>query len=80
MSQITLDESERTRCEIYSRVVGYHRPTNHYNLGKQQEFKDRTDFTREAADLRMEEFETPEVKHSDSDVVDALAYPVWSEM
>lgn len=28
-------------CEIYSRVVGYFRPTNHWNKGKQEEFKER---------------------------------------
>ena len=31
----------RTKCEIWSRVVGYLRPINQYNRGKQQEFKDR---------------------------------------
>ncbi len=33
-----------TECEIYSRVVGYIRPVNQWNKGKQQEFKDRTTF------------------------------------
>jgi len=32
---------ERTRCEVYSRVVGYLRPISQYNLGKQQEYRDR---------------------------------------
>ncbi len=27
--------------EVYSRVVGYYRPVNQWNLGKQEEFKDR---------------------------------------
>lgn len=27
--------------EVYSRVVGYYRPVNSWNVGKQQEFKDR---------------------------------------
>lgn len=34
----------RTRCEVYSRVVGYLRPIGQWNLGKQQEFKDRKNF------------------------------------
>lgn len=34
----------RTKCEIWSRVVGYLRPTNQFNDGKQAEFKDRTMF------------------------------------
>jgi anaerobic ribonucleoside-triphosphate reductase len=33
-----------TQCEIYSRVVGYIRPVNQWNKGKQQEFHDRTTF------------------------------------
>ncbi len=32
---------ERTECEVYSRVVGYLRPVNQWNEGKQEEFKDR---------------------------------------
>ena len=31
-------------CEVYSRVVGYLRPVGQYNLGKQQEFKERKTF------------------------------------
>lgn len=28
-------------CEVYSRCVGYLRPVNQWNKGKQQEFSDR---------------------------------------
>lgn len=28
-------------CEVYSRVVGYYRPVQAWNRGKQQEFEDR---------------------------------------
>jgi len=31
-------------CEVYSRVVGYYRPVANWNLGKQQEFKERKTF------------------------------------
>ncbi|MEF8879173.1 MAG: ribonucleoside triphosphate reductase [Candidatus Thermoplasmatota archaeon] len=31
-------------CEVYSRVVGYLRPVNQWNKGKQQEFSDRKTF------------------------------------
>lgn len=31
-------------CEVYSRVVGYLRPVQSWNLAKQQEFKDRKVF------------------------------------
>jgi len=33
-----------TKCEIYSRVVGYHRPVENWNEGKQEEFRNRTTF------------------------------------
>jgi hypothetical protein len=32
------------KCEIYSRVVGYLRPVNQFNKGKQAEFKARTPY------------------------------------
>lgn len=32
------------RCEVYSRVVGYYRPVNQWNLGKQEEYKVRAKF------------------------------------
>ena len=35
---------QRTRCEVWSRVVGYLRPTSKWNDGKQEEFKDRALF------------------------------------
>jgi anaerobic ribonucleoside-triphosphate reductase len=31
-------------CEVYSRVVGYLRPVQNWNSGKQQEFADRKTF------------------------------------
>lgn len=37
-------EEKRTKCEIYSRVVGYMRPVSQWNKGKQQEFSDRKTF------------------------------------
>lgn len=33
-----------TSSEVYSRIVGYMRPVKQWNIGKQQEFKDRKDF------------------------------------
>ena len=39
-----LDDSERTRCEIWTRVMGYHRPVSSFNTGKQGEFKERRFF------------------------------------
>ena len=31
-------------CEVYTRIVGYLRPVNQFNIGKQQEFKERKEF------------------------------------
>jgi anaerobic ribonucleoside-triphosphate reductase len=44
-----LKDEERTRCEVWSRVMGYHRPVSSWNVGKQQEHADRKFFTEEAA-------------------------------
>lgn len=40
-------KTKRTRCEIYSRVVGYLRPVNQWNEGKRAEFTDRQTFDRQ---------------------------------
>ena len=37
-------ENLRTKTEVYSRVVGYIRPVNQWNNGKQEEFKERKKF------------------------------------
>jgi ribonucleoside-triphosphate reductase len=37
-------EEKRTKCEVFSRVVGYLRPISQWNRGKQQEFGDRKVF------------------------------------
>jgi len=42
--EITLDDSERTRCEIWTRVMGYYRPLSMWNAGKQSEYADRRAF------------------------------------
>lgn len=39
-------ESQRTKCEVYSRVVGYIRPIQNWNPGKLQEFHDRVTFDK----------------------------------
>lgn len=36
-----LRDEERTPCEVWTRVMGYHRPTSSFNPGKQSEFKER---------------------------------------
>ena len=45
--EIKLENSERQRCEVWTRVMGYHRPVTEFNKGKQSEYKERV-FFREA--------------------------------
>jgi anaerobic ribonucleoside-triphosphate reductase len=40
----TLREEERQRCEVWTRVMGYHRPVASFNIGKQGEFGERLHF------------------------------------
>ncbi len=40
-------KTKRTRCEVYSRVVGYLRPINQWNDGKRAEFNDRQTFDKQ---------------------------------
>ena len=61
---IKLDDNERTRTEVWSRVMGYHRPVSEFNRGKKEEFYERKCFCEEKA-----------VEHLDKDV----AIPVAAE-
>lgn len=42
--EIELDESERQRCEVWTRVMGYHRPVASFNRGKKSEHLERLHF------------------------------------
>lgn len=44
---IALDDSERQPCEVWTRVMGYHRPVASFNVGKKGEHHERR-FFREA--------------------------------
>lgn len=33
-------------CEVYSRIVGYYRPVDHWNHGKRREFEERNDYDK----------------------------------
>jgi len=47
----TLSDEERQRCEIWTRVMGYHRPVSSFNIGKKGEFHERTFFEEHQAPL-----------------------------
>ncbi|SFO85369.1 anaerobic ribonucleoside-triphosphate reductase [Ralstonia sp. NFACC01] len=44
-----LDDTQRTRCEVWTRVMGYHRPVSSFNIGKQGEFRERRFFVEDRA-------------------------------
>ncbi|MDI6400966.1 anaerobic ribonucleoside-triphosphate reductase [Balneolaceae bacterium ANBcel3] len=37
-------EEKRTKCLIYTRVMGYHRPVESFNIGKKGEHRQRVFF------------------------------------
>ncbi|PIO98846.1 anaerobic ribonucleoside-triphosphate reductase [Pleomorphomonas carboxyditropha] len=45
---LQLADDERQRCEIWTRVMGYHRPVSSFNKGKKSEFAERTYFLEAA--------------------------------
>jgi anaerobic ribonucleoside-triphosphate reductase len=44
VKEMTLEDDERTRCEVWTRVMGYHRPTTSFNPGKRSEHRERKHF------------------------------------
>ena len=36
--------AKRTKCVVYTRVMGYHRPVESFNIGKTGEHKERVKF------------------------------------
>ncbi|SFC60693.1 Anaerobic ribonucleoside-triphosphate reductase [Pseudomonas citronellolis] len=37
-------QRQRQRCEVWTRVMGYHRPVSAFNAGKQSEHRERCHF------------------------------------
>ncbi|MEQ8601630.1 MAG: anaerobic ribonucleoside-triphosphate reductase [Devosia sp.] len=44
-------DSERQPCEVWTRVMGYHRPVSSFNRGKKGEFRERRYFREASAKL-----------------------------
>jgi hypothetical protein len=44
---IELRPEERTRCEVWTRVMGYHRPVSAFNAGKRSEHTERRCFVEQ---------------------------------
>jgi hypothetical protein len=41
---IELRDEERSKCEVWTRVMGYHRPVDDFNIGKKGEHAERVCF------------------------------------
>ena len=48
---VALKDEERTRCEVWTRVMGYHRPVTSFNKGKQSEHRERRFFVEDRCRL-----------------------------
>ena len=44
LQNLGIKDTERTRCEVWTRVMGYHRPISSFNIGKQGEVAERKYF------------------------------------
>lgn len=53
---IKLPDNERQPCEVWTRVMGYFRPTSEFNQGKRAEFYERKCFSEEKAIKQDSEF------------------------
>lgn len=47
----SLPTEQRQRCEVWTRVMGYHRPVSQFNIGKRAEHQESSD---ECADKPFE--------------------------
>jgi anaerobic ribonucleoside-triphosphate reductase len=48
--EIRLEDAERQPCEVWTRVMGYHRPVESFNTGKKAEHRQRRFFRESDAD------------------------------
>ena len=42
-------KDKRTKCIVYTRVMGYHRPVESFNVGKKGEHKERVHFIEKSS-------------------------------
>ena len=55
LSEFHLSNSERQPCEVWTRVMGYHRPVSEFNKGKKSEYYSRKCFSEEKAKEKLDE-------------------------
>lgn len=54
-----LNRTERQRCEVWTRVMGYHRPVSQWNAGKQAEHRERKMFRDALSDTGTNTYTYP---------------------
>lgn len=50
-TQPQLSNAERQPCEVWTRVMGYHRPVSSFNIGKKGEHQERRFFREQTIDF-----------------------------
>jgi anaerobic ribonucleoside-triphosphate reductase len=49
VERIEIKKEDRTVCEVWTRVMGYYRPTSAFNKGKKSEYQERRCFSENKA-------------------------------
>ena len=52
MKNVTLRNEDRQKCEVWTRVMGYHRPVSSFNPGKKAEHTEREHFVEPHTQLK----------------------------
>ena len=55
MNSTELSDNERQACEIWTRVMGYHRPVSEFNRGKRIEYYERLCYSEGKASEHLKE-------------------------
>lgn len=58
--EIKLDDAERQECEIWTRVMGYFRPVEAFNVGKKSEYAERKCFSEKKAVAHVADMDAAE--------------------
>lgn len=53
--EVKLDDKERQPTEVWTRVMGYHRPVSEFNKGKKSEYYSRKCFCEDKAIVHLED-------------------------
>ncbi len=50
---LELLQHKRTKCMVYTRVMGYHRPVESFNIGKKGEHRERKQFKEQKCQKKI---------------------------